>query len=181
MEVKVKRKKKQRIAPKLEWRPTGNKRQEALYHRGEPVSTLQWASMWSLAATGTAKDGQWSLDRPRLLSRDVEIYAGETHYGTFSPGWTGDGSLTLATGHTYRWVHEDFWHNRWAFIDALDTTVMQFEDTSGFLVERTAVMIPKSQISELDRALLAILGRYLMALQARDTAATSAAITAAVS
>lgn len=180
MEVKVKRTKKKRINPELEWRPTGNKRQEALYYHGEPLSMLQWASMWNVAATGTSKDGQWHLDRPRLLSQDVEIYAGETHYGTFSPGWTGDGSLTLVTGHTYRWMHQDFWHRRWAFVDALDTPVVQFEDTSGFLVERTAVFIPRSSISDQDRALLAILGRYLMALQARDSAATTAAVTAAV-
>jgi len=176
----VKRKKKQRVDPELEWRPTGNKRQEALYHRGQPVSTLQWESMWNVAAVGTSKDGQWRLDRPRLLSQDVEIYAGETHVGTFTPGWTGDGSLALVTGHIYRWVYEDFWRQRWAFVDARDTPVIQFEDTSGFLVERTAVSIYKSEISDRERALLAILGRYLMALHTRDSAAASAAVTAAV-
>jgi hypothetical protein len=174
------KRKRERVEPELEWRPTGVKRQEALYHHGEPLATLQWESMWNVAATGAAKNGQWQLDRPKMLSSTVEIRTGDTLYGTFSPGWTSEGTLKLSTGSAYCWICEGFWQTRWAFIDTREKPVMRFEDTSGFLVERTAVEIPPSSISEHDRALLAILGRYLMALQARDTAAATAAITAAV-
>jgi hypothetical protein len=177
----MKKSKKKRVEPELEWRASRTvRRQEELYHHGESLATLRWTSLFDVAATGTARTGQWHLDRPRLLSRDVEIHTANAPYGTFSPGWTAEGTLWLEDGRTFRWVCEDFWQTRWTFVDEHENPVMHFVDTSGFLQERTAIVIPPSSLEESDRALLSILGRYLIALQARDTAAASAAVTAAV-
>jgi hypothetical protein len=174
--------------PTLEWRESRTvKRQDELCFGDHLVATLQWDGWGSTFATGRARAGSWTFERPRLLSKEVQVHVAGAKgppVAVFVPGWTEEGTLSFADGRTMNWQSRDFWQTVWAFVDAEGKAVARFDDISGFLKQRTAVQTYKVGLDEADRAMLLILGHYLMVLQAQDRAATAAAIgavTAAVS
>lgn len=191
--MKRKRKRKDREPPALEWRGSRTvKRQEELCTPTETLATLQWAGIFSNLATGTTKVGQWTFDRPRIFCQDIEIRVvgsdvtrngiprhSETPYGVFYPNWKGGGRVELANGRTLDWAPTNFWATQWAFTDQLDTTLVQFENTSRLFRESVEVTYVQPRLAEADRALLLLLGYYLIALNDRDPAAVTAATTAA--
>jgi hypothetical protein len=182
---KSRRRQRGKSRPALEWRAARSvKRQDELRSDEQILATMRWESMWSTLATGTARAGQWSFERPRLLSRDIEVRipgtTDDAPWAVFSPGWTSEGTLCLADGRQFHWQCTDFWQTEWVFVSAAGEPLVRFTDTSGFLSQSTAVGIVRAKLSESDRALLVLLGHYLMVLQARDRAATTAAVTAAV-
>jgi hypothetical protein len=137
---------------------------------------MEWKGIFSTLATGRARTGQWTFERPRLLSREIEVYDAQTgDLITFSPGWTGEGVLTLMDGHRFHWYSTNFWRTRWIFVDADEQPLMQFVDTSGLFRENAAVRIYASNLAEKERSLLLLLGWYLVKLQRRDSAAAAAA------
>jgi hypothetical protein len=178
--------------PTLEWRESRTvKRQDELSLGDQPIATLHWGGWGSTFAIGRARAGSWSFERPRLLSKEVQVRAVGTERGSasakqgpliavFVPGWTEEGTLSFTTGRTMRWQSRDFWRTDWVFVDAEGRTVARFRDTSRFLEQRTAVQTYKVGLSEADRAMMLILGRYLMVLQAQDQVVVTAAVTAAI-
>ena len=179
------KKRTQRDQPALEWVESRTvKRQDELRIGDRLIATLRWGGWGSTFAEGQASAGSWAFERPRLLSRDVQVHRAGTEgpaVAVFRPGWTEEGTLYMADGRTMRWESRDFWRSEWAFVDTAGQTALRFRDTSGLFHERTAAWIYKVGLSETDRALLLILGRYLMVLQARDRAATVAATSATFS
>jgi len=174
------RKKKQQSRPALEWRESRTAgRQDELYAAGQIVATLRWEGLFSTLATGTARTEQWTFERPRLLSRDVEVWVAgqDAPVAVFSPGWTEDGKLSYTDGRTLYWRGTNFWRTEWVFCDVHGGPLIRFEDTSGLFKKTTTVGPARAGLSEADRALLALLGRYLIVLQDRDRAAVVAAIT----
>lgn len=173
------KKRTQEDRPVLEWVESRTvKRQDELRIGDRMIATLRWGGWGSTFAEGRASTGSWTFERPRLLSRDVQVHLSSTEgpsVGVFHPGWMEEGTLYLADGRTMRWKSRDFWRSEWAFVDAAGQIALRFRDTSGLLHERTAAWTYKAGLSEADRAMLLILGRYLMVLQARDRAATVAA------
>jgi hypothetical protein len=170
--------------PALEWRASRTvKWQDELCTHDGPVATLRWAGLLSYMATGTAQEGQWTFDRPRFLSRDVEVRTvssdAKTPYAVYYPGWAMGGRVEFAGGRTLHWAPMNFWQTQWTFMDEAERTLVQFEDTSCLFEERAAVTFVRPGLSETDRGLLLLLGRYLMALQSRDNAAIVAATTTA--
>ena len=177
-----KRKRKEHTRPELEWRESRTARRQDELRKGEQsLATLHWKSAFSTLATGTMQTYRWTFERPRLLSRDVEVRAPGTErlVAVFSPGWTNEGTLTLSDGHTFYWRTENFWQTRWAFTNAAGAPQVRFADTSGFLERRTAVGIARSDLVASGDALLVLLGRSLMVLLAQEAAAVTAATTAA--
>jgi hypothetical protein len=166
--------------PLLEWRESRKvRRQDELCLGDQTVATLRWGGWGSTFAEGRARAGSWTFERPRLLSREVQVHVAGTKgppIAVFIPGWTEEGTLSWADGRTMRWQSRDFWRTDWVLVDAEGRTAARFEDTSGFLERRTIAHTYKTGLSEADRAMLLILGRYLMVLQAWDTAAVVAAI-----
>ena len=176
---KKRRRQEKSTQPTLEWQEsTTVRRQDELCLGDEVLATLRWAGMLSTMATGTARTGRWTFERPRLLSHEVEVRdtASGDGVGVLSPRWTGDATLTLADGRTFEWASTNFWRSEWTFSDAHNQPLVLFVDTSGLLRRRTAIEIVRSGLSEPDRALLVLLGHYMMEMQRRDTAAVTAAI-----
>ena len=165
--------------PILEWVESRTvRRQDELRIGDRLIATLRWHGWASTFAEGQARAGSWTFERPRLLSREVQVHVAGVEgppVAVFQPGWTEEGTLSFSDGRTMRWQCRDFWQTDWAFVDAADRAVMHFRDTSGFLHERTAAWTYRAGLSEADRAMLLILGRYLMVLQAQDRAAVAAA------
>jgi hypothetical protein len=165
--------------PALEWRESRTvRRQDELWVGDEVVATLRWEGMLSTMATGRARTGYWTFERPRILSREVEVRvaaSGEL-VGVLSPRWTGDAPITLSDGRTFEWAPTNFWQSEWVLTDAHNQPLVRFWDISGFLRRRTAIEIVRSGLSEPDRALLVLLGHYMIEIQRRDTAAATAAI-----
>lgn len=170
--------------PLLEWRESRTvKRQDELRLGDQTVATLRWRGWGSTFAEGRALAGSWTFERPRLLSREVQVHVAGTKgppIAVFIPGWTEEGTLSWANGCTMRWQSRDFWRTDWALVDAEGRMAARFEDTSGFLERRTIAHTFKAGLSEADRAMLLILGRYLMVLQAQDQVAVTAAVVAAI-
>ena len=183
--MRKKRRRRQRTErPALEWRESRTvKRQDELCTHTETLATLQWAGLLSDMATGSARAGQWTFDRPRLFSRNVEIRVvgsgAEPPYATYYPDWAPGGCVEFAVGRTLHWASTNFWGTQWVFTDDEGTPLVRFEDTSPLFQVRTAVTFVQPSLSEADRALLLLLGRYLMVLHTKDTAAITAVTTAA--
>jgi hypothetical protein len=170
--------------PALEWRESrAVKWQDELCTHTETLATLQWTGLLSDRSTGSARAGQWTFDRPRFFSRDVEIRAVDSHaeapYAVLYPDWTSGGPVEFADGRTLHWASTNFWGTQWVFMDEAGTPLLRFEDTSPLFQVRTAVTFVQPGLSEADRALLLLLGRYLMVLHAKDTAVVAVATTAA--
>jgi hypothetical protein len=168
--------------PTLEWRESRTvKRQDELCFGDHLVATLQWDGWGSTFAIGHARAGSWTFERPRLLSKEVQVHiagAKGSSVVAFVPGWTEEGTLYFADGRTMHWQSRNFWQTTWALVDAEGGTVARFDDTSGFLEQRTIAQTYNAGLSEADRAMLLILGRYLMVLQAQDRAAMAAVMAA---
>jgi len=175
-----------RERPAVEWRESRTaKRQDELHTPDGVLATLRWAGMFSYFATGGTGDRQWQFDRPRLLSRDVEVRAAGADQGEpfarYHPGWWPGGELYLADGRVLHWAPTNFWQTQWVFTDETERVLVQFVDTSRLFEQSAAVTYVDRGLRETDRALLLVLGRYLLALQARDSAAIAAsASTAAI-
>ena len=159
-----------------EWRESRTaKRQDELRLGDQVFATLRWEGCFSNLAYARSTEGQWTFDRSRLLSRDVEVrQADETLIAVYHEKWTGDGTLEFADGRTYDWAPTNFWQTRWAFFDVEERPLIAFEDTSGLLEYRDEVTFWRSGLSKADVGLLTTLGRYLMVLKHRDTAAIAA-------
>jgi len=140
-----------------------------------PLAALRWQGCFSQRAVGSAPDGQWTFDRPRFLSHDVEVYgpAGE-RVAVLQVGWWGDGTLHMADGRVFYWRLQGFFQTHALFADAAERPVVEFWDSSRWFENRTQVSLPAASLSERDRALLLLLGRYLMVLKQRDTVAVVA-------
>jgi hypothetical protein len=156
---------------------------DELRYGDEVVATMRWESVFSTLATGTARHGSWTFERPRILSREVEVRlagaAEDEPFGIFSPGWTAEGTLVLADGRRFHWQCLNFWATEWQFTSAAGDPLVRFVDTSRLLEQSTEVGIARAGISEQDRALLVLLGHYLLVLHGRDTAAAAAAASTA--
>ena len=171
-----------------QWRESKTVKHQDELRLGDHVeATLRWEGLLSNLATARAPAGQWTFDRPRLLSRDIEvreIRAGEDSaplIAVYYQKWTGEGTLKLADGRAYDWAPTNFWQTRWAFFDADERPLIVFDDTSGLLEHRTEVTFHRIELSKADVGLLATLGRCLMTLKRQDAAAIVAttAVTAA--
>ena len=164
-----------------QWRESRTARRRDELWLGEHIfATLRWEGPFSKLAHAQSPEGQWTFDRPRLLSRDVEVRAGATLIAVYHEKWTGDGTLKLTDGRAYDWAPTNFWQTRWVFYDAEEKPLIAFDDTSGLCEHKNEVTFWRSELSKADRGLLTTLGRYLMVLKRQDAAAIAAASTAAV-
>jgi hypothetical protein len=177
--------KKRRQKPKApEWRESRQvKGQDELYSENQVLATLRWGGCFSHQAVGTTPEGQWTFDRPHLLSRDIEIQQNRTgaHVATFEYGFFKVDKLKFADGRVLHWVATDFWQSKWAFTTPEGTPLLRLVDNSGIFKTRALLTFICSTLTPADRALLILLARYLMEMHRRDSAAGAAgASTAAV-
>ena len=165
-----------------QWRESRTARHLDELRFGDQVfATLRWEGWFSKLAYARSKEGQWIFDRPRLLSRDVEVReADQTLVAIYHEKWTGDGTLEFADGRTYDWAPTNFWQTRWVFFDAEEKPLIAFDDTSGLFEHTTEVTFWRSELSKAEVGLFTTLGRYLTVLKRQDTAAIAAASTAAI-
>jgi hypothetical protein len=167
-----------------EWRESRTvKRQDELVAGDQLVAALRWKGWGSTFASGHSPEREWTFDRPRLLSRDVEVRVAQSGelVAVYMPSWLGtDGKLEFADGRRYHWAATDFWRTKWVFYSASNEPLMRFEDTSGLLRVSALVRYGPSPLAPRERDLFALLGWYLMALARRDAAAAAAATTAVI-
>jgi hypothetical protein len=174
----VRKKKRKRYLDQWEWRESRTAKRQDELHFGERVAaTLRWQGLLSNVAWAQSPEGRWTFDRPRVLSRDVEIRDAETDalVGCLHVKWTGDATLEFADGHTVDWAPTNFWQTQWAFFDAQENALISFVDTSRLFEARSAVTFHSSDLSAAESALLTTFGRYLMVLHRNDSAAVAAA------
>jgi hypothetical protein len=174
----VRKKKRRRYLEQWEWRESRTARRHDELHFGERIAaTLRWQGIGSTLAHADCPEGHWTFERPRILSRDVEIRDGKTDelVAMLYPKWTGSATLELADGRCFAWEPTDFWQMQWAFFDSAEQALVSFTDTSKLLEARTAVTVYRSSLSEQERGLLTMLGRYLLILRRHDAAAVVAA------
>jgi hypothetical protein len=162
-----------------QWRESKTvKRQDELVLEDQIVATLRWEGWASTVAYGASAQGRWVLDRPRILSRDVEVRSADSGrlVAVYMPGWLdAGGELEFTDGRVLHWSADNFWRTRWILASVMGEVWMSFEDTSGFLKTSALVRGCSSSLRTCEWALLAILGWYLMALTRQDTAAAVAA------
>jgi hypothetical protein len=173
----VRKKKRKRYLDQWEWRESRTAKRQDELHFGERVAaTLRWQGLLSNLAYAHSPEGEWTFDRPRILSREVEIRDAESNalVAILYVRWTGDATLEFADGRTIDWSPTNFWQTRWAFFDNDERALISFVDTSRLLEARTAVTFYRSGLSEQESALLTLFGRYLMILHRNDSAAIAA-------
>ena len=164
-----------------QWRESSiAKRQDELWFEGRIYATLRWEGLFSKLAHARSPEAQWTYDRPRLLSRDVEVRAGETLIAICHEKWTGECVIEFADGRTFTWAPTNFWQTRWVFFDAEENPLIAFDDTSGLFEHTNEVTFWRSELPKADVGLLTTLGRYLTVLKRQDAAAIVATTTAAV-
>jgi hypothetical protein len=178
----VRKKKRKTYLDRWEWRESRAERHLDELHLGERVAaTLRWQGWLSTLAHARTPEGQWAFERPRILSRDIEIRDATTDaiVANLYVSWMGHGTLEFADGGAVEWAPTNFWQTQWAFFDAQDDALISFDDTSGFLEARSAVTFYSSDLSAEESALLTTFGRYLMMLHRRDSAAVAASAASA--
>ncbi len=135
----------------------------------QTLATLKWQSQLTMRALVTIGARTLNFDRLGFLNVRIEIREGETKdgnlVGTFKPGWSYQGTLTLADGRMFKWKNANFWSTEWKWTTMDDGDLMKF--------------MPDSQLSRLTRSeskielspaaadfpeaeLLAALGWYMM-------------------
>ena len=94
--------------PTWEWRESKTaKRQDELRFGDQVFATLRWEGRFSRLAYARSPAGQWTFDRPRLLSRDVEIRGGqntsasEALIAVYHARWTAGGKLEFVDEYAY--------------------------------------------------------------------------------
>ena len=173
----MKKKKRKTYLDQWEWRESRTARRQDEFHFGERVAaTLRWQDLFSNLAYAQSPEGQWTFDRPRLLSRNVEVRDADSDalVAVLYFKWTGDATLEFADGRTIGWAPTNFWQTEWAFFDTEDRPLVSFLDTSRLFEARSVVTFYSSDLSAEESALLTIFGRYLMLLHRNDTAAVAA-------
>jgi hypothetical protein len=183
----VRKKKRQSYPDYWEWRESRTaKRQDELHYGERIAATLRWESVFSTLAHAQTSAGAWTFDRPRILSRDVEVREATTAatVAVVHFKWTGDATLEFADGGHLDWAPTNFWQTQWAFFgpasgDDKERALIVFDDTSRFLEARSAVSYRTSNLTAEESALLTTLGHYLMMLHRRDSAAVAASAASA--
>jgi hypothetical protein len=179
----VRKKKRKRYPDWWEWRESRTARRTDELHLGERVAaTLHWQGMLSNLAHAHSSEGAWIFDRPRMLSRDVEVRDAATDalIAVLHVKWTGNATLEFADGGHLEWAPTNFWQTQWAFFSTggadagSERALISFDDTSRLLETRTAVTYHTSDLSDEESALLTLFGRYLMVLHRKDSAAVAA-------
>jgi len=173
----VRKKKRERYLDQWEWRESRTARRQDELHLGERVAaTLRWQGLLSNLAYAQSTEGEWTFDRPRILSRDIEVRDARSNalVAVLYVRWTGDATLEFADGHTVDWSPTNFWQTQWAFFDNDEQALISFADTSGLLEARTAVSFHQPNLPVQESALLTLFGRYLMILHRNDSAAVAA-------
>jgi hypothetical protein len=177
----VRRRKRKRYIDQWEWRESQTGRRQDELHLGERVAaTLRWQGLLSNLAYGRSPEGEWTFDRPRILSRDVKVRDTKTDalVAILHVRWTGDATLEFVDGHSVDWSPTNFWQTEWAFFGATggdaERALIAFADSSRLLEARTVVTFYPSDLSSKESALLTLFGRYLMILHRNDSAAVAA-------
>ena len=173
----MRKKKRRRYLDQWEWRESRTARHQDELHLGERVAaTLRWQGLLSNLAHAETPEGRWTFDRPRVLSRDVEVRDAATDaiIAILHVRWRGDATLEFADGGNVEWAPTNFWQTQWAFFDNTDRALISFDDTSRLLEARSAVTYHTSDLSAEENALLTTFGRYLMMLHRNDSAAVAA-------
>ena len=92
----MRKKKRKRYLDRWEWRESRTAKRQDELHLGERVAaTLRWQGWASTLAHAETPEGRWTFDRPRILSRDVEVRDAVTDaiVGNLYVRWRGDATL----------------------------------------------------------------------------------------
>ena len=88
----------------LSWhQPKGLRRHFELRIGDEVLATLRWETNFGSLATAETAEGRWTFKRVGFWRPKVTVRAAgsDADLAVFEPRWTGSGTLTLASGHSY--------------------------------------------------------------------------------
>jgi len=160
----------------LEWARAALLRPEYELRASEDdvVATLRWPSSLRSLAEAEAADGSWTFKRAGFLlpRATIRVAGSDEDLGTFRPGWSGNGLLTLEGGGPQHWAASNFARTRFAWEDEGGDPLVSFRVKTlrgGAHVE----VAPAARGLE-SLSLLLLLGWYLAVSEQNDTSGASA-------
>ena len=158
----------------LVWTKTRHNCRYELKLKSELVGSLERTS-WAGRFLAVSPYGNWVFRPTGFLRTGTEILdsISNNRIATFSPNWTGKGTVVFADGQMFRLVPEGCWHQVWRVISENGETLLRMR-----MHEKTVELPREMGLSESRLCLLTIFVWY-HALQVAE-AAESAAITVAM-
>jgi hypothetical protein len=170
------------VGHELDWvTPSALNRAFELRDGNEIVSTLRFRSLFGSFATAETADGSWTFKRVGFFQTRVTVCAAgsETEIASFrNSTWTAGGTLTLASGHSFR-ANTNFWMSKYEFQDEAEHPLVRFRKLGG-LFHLSAKMEVTPAAAGLDALpWLVVLGWYLVVKMRDDCSAAGGAAAAA--
>jgi hypothetical protein len=160
----------------LEWRqPEARHRFYQLNRNGETVATLRFEKRSGSLATGEYAQKQWTLKRtgflsPRVLVREA---GSDVDLATFTPGWTGCGWVTFASGRRYHLRSTNFWATEWAFEAEDGSPTVMLTGPHGVFKQGGHASVTESAAGLPETPVMLLLIWYLRILMNEDASAVA--------
>jgi len=162
----------------LLWKQPSARREEYELRAGDEVlATLRWPKSWGSLAEAEVAEGRWTFKRVGFWRTrgTLRVAGDEDDIGTLEARWTGNGTLTLASGESYGWESTNLWGTRYGWSDSRGTELVRFGATASLLREEAAVELSPRASALSDLPLLVLYGWYLLVMHNRDAAGATAA------
>ena len=115
----------------LLWKQPSARREEYELRAGDEVlATLRWPKSWGSLAEAEVAEGRWTFKRVGFWRTrgTLRVAGDEDDIGTLEARWTGNGTLTLASGESYGWESTNLWGTRYGWSDSRGTELVRFGD-----------------------------------------------------
>ena len=158
----------------LEWRqPEARHRLYQLASNGQTIATLRFEKCSGSLATGEYAQKQWTLKRtgflsPRVLVREA---GSNIELAVFTPGWTGSGWLSFASGGRYHLRSTNFWATEWAFEAEDGSPIVLLTGPHGLFKHGGHASVTESAAALPETPVMLLLIWYLRILMNEDAAA----------
>jgi len=161
----------------LLWKQPSARREEYELRAGDEVlATLRWPKSWGSLAEAEVAEGRWTFKRVGFWRTrgTLRVAGDEDDIGTFEARWTGNGTLTLASGESYGWESTNLWV-RATGGPTRAAPSSSASATASLLREEAAVELSPRASALSDLPLLVLYGWYLLVMHNRDAAGATAA------
>ncbi len=161
-------------AVEYEWRQTeALRRFYRLEKDGLEDGSLRFDNSTGSRATGQFGTAIWTFKRTGFLAPKVSVRTpgSEADLALFSPGWSGGGSVSFASGRTYHLRQKNFWGSEWAFETEDGSSVIRLSAKHGVLKKSAAVRLSPAAVGAEETPILMLLIWYVRLLANEDAGA----------
>jgi hypothetical protein len=156
----------------LVWsRPGVFARELRLEAGSERLAVLRWPKVLGTGAEGESMDGRWRISGRRggalNLGFVVKDAASDAEVAVMTRNWRGRGEVRFASGASYTWDREGFWHPEHFWTSATGERLVTWRARIGWTIRyEMEVMEGARRLDELP--VLVMLGTYVMAMMSRQ-------------